>query len=183
MSQSASFYSIAADDFLMIEKSGDKDLDLTPFIKAQCTLEGTAMGLEFTLVKDLDEESVILIEEIFNPSESFGGADFSEVDIDTIDPEVLETMVMNDSSVYYLPPEVIHRISELLDKITEADIAMNYNPAALTENDIYPGLWHMDEGDTRGFNSQHLIKDYIALKTFLKNAAAEKDYVITYVGL
>jgi hypothetical protein len=181
MSQSSSFYSIAPDDFFAIAKSEDKDLDLTPFIKAYCTLEGSAMGLEFTLVKGLDEESLVLIEEIFNPSQSFGGADFSHIDIDTIDPEALESMIMDDASVYYLTPATVGSIAALLENINESTIATNYNAGDLNDNDIYPGMWYTDESASPAYNKQHLIKDYTLLKTFLQNAAAEKDYIITYV--
>lgn len=182
MNQSACFYSVASNDFLTIQKSQDKNLDLAPYIKASCILEGTFMGLEFTMVKGRNEETTSLIEEIFNPSESYGGADFSDIDIDKIDPEELEAMVMNDASIYFLAPGTISEISEALDSVTETEIAANYDAFELNENDVYPGVWQTEEANSLTFNRQHIVKDFCSLKDFLKKAKTERDFIITYMG-
>jgi hypothetical protein len=156
MSQSASFYSIAAKDFNIIQQSEDKELDIAPFVKSYCTLDDSYMALEFTLVINQPEEGIATLEEIFNPAASFGGSDFSNIDIDSIDPAAFETMIMNDASVYYLSPETINDIVALLDQITEDDILSNYNASALNENDIYPGKWHNTESNELPYNGTHL---------------------------
>ena len=180
MSQSASFYSIAPSDFLVIQNSDDKELDIAPFVKAYFTLEESFMALEFTIVKGQDEEAVSLLEEIFNPSSSFGGTDFSDIDIDTIDPERLEAMVMDDASVYYLAPDTITAISAILNKISESDIVANYDAAALNDNDIYPGKWNNDSSSDHRYNMLYIRDNFNELKSFFSKAAGEKDYIITY---
>ena len=181
MSQSASFYSIANADFNTIEQSEDKELDIAPFVKDYCTLDGSYMALEFTLVSGQDEEAITFIEEIFNPTESFGGSDFSDIDIDNIDPQALEAMVMNDASVYYLPPEKISGITQVLENIDDNFIAANYDPVALNDNDIYPAKWHNDSNPELQYNAAHLQKNLRELKSFFQKAALAKDYVLTYI--
>ena len=181
MNQSISFYSIAAFDFDKIRQSENKELDIAPFVKSYCTLDESYMGLEFTLINNLQEEDVFLIEEIFNPASSFGGSDFSDIDIDTIDPQVLETMVMNDASVYYLSPETIGEISGLLSRINEETIVANYDAAALNENDIFPVKWHNDNRPDLQYNAAHLQKTFDELKSFFTSASLEKYFILTYI--
>jgi hypothetical protein len=181
MSQSASFYSVAEIDFNIIQQSENKELDIAPFVKAYCTLDESYMALEFTLVNNLQEEDTLLIEEIFNPASSFGGSDFSDVDIDNIDPQVLEAMVLNDASVYYISPETVAEITGLLSRINEETIAANYDAVALNENDIFPVKWHNDNNSDLKYNVAHLQKTYRELKSFFAAASLEKDYVLTYI--
>ncbi|MES2648058.1 MAG: DUF1877 family protein [Bacteroidota bacterium] len=181
MSQSASFYSIADKDFKIIQQSEDSELDIAPYVTSYCTLDDSYMALEFTLVTNQTEDAIIILEEIFNPAASFGGSDFSGIDIDSIDPIAFETMIMNDASVYYLSPETIDSIVVLLDQISTDDILSNYNATALNENDIYPGKWHNDESAGLLYNGSHLQKSYNELKSFFQIAADKKDYILTFL--
>jgi hypothetical protein len=181
MSQSAFFYSVAPADFNTIQQSENKELDIAPYVKSYCTLDESYMALEFTLIKDLEEEDILLVEEIFNPASSFGGSDFSDIDIDNIDPQALEAMVMNDSSIYFLPPDTISEIAVLLDRISSDTIAANYDATALNENDIFPSRWHNDSNGESLYNAAHLQKSYAELKSFFSSVAFEKDYILTYM--
>lgn len=181
MNQSASFYSIATTDFETIRQSEDKEIDIAPYVKAYCTLDDSYMALEFTLVVNQSEEATMLIEEIFNPSASFGGSDFGNIDIDNIDPEVFEAMVMDDSSVYYLAPGTVNQALAVLHTISEAAILNNYDAAALNENDIFPGKWHSDNNPELPYNAIHLQKTFAELETFLTTAADNNQYVFTYL--
>ena len=90
-------------------------------------------------------------------------------------------MVMNDASVYYLPPEKISGITQVLENIDDNFIAANYDPVALNDNDIYPAKWHNDSNPELQYNAAHLQKNLRELKSFFQKAALAKDYVLTYI--
>jgi hypothetical protein len=70
-------------------------------------------------------------------------------------------------------------IAGALNPLTRADLEQRFNPAAMSELDIYPSIWDRprEEDDTLGY----LLEYYEALKEFIEGAAAQGEGLLVYI--
>ncbi|MCU7548298.1 YfbM family protein [Chitinophagaceae bacterium LB-8] len=179
MSQSATLYRVTSDKFKEIEKVNGKKVNPEKLSEEYSTYAGSFMALEFILSKGKDENACKLVVEIFNPGNSLGAEGMSSVNFDNVDEQALWNMI---DSVSYITPERVKEINELLNSENQAKVASNYNSKELNDNGIYPWCWHDDNGDNEVFNQRHLLEDFAELKVFFSRAAADNNYVLSYVG-
>ena len=182
MSQSTTFYRITESSFQSISDSDGINFNPIKESKEYCTLERSFMGIEYVLSKAVEPENISLIHEIFQPANCIGGYDLSEYDIDKIDPTQLESLVMNDSSIYYLTSDQVKEAHAVLSSLKESVIQNNYEPEEMNRKGIYPGVWHRDNSQDQAFNERDIIEGFWDLKTFFERASAENDYVLCYIG-
>ncbi|MCE3226876.1 MAG: hypothetical protein K0S32_1427 [Bacteroidetes bacterium] len=81
------------------------------------------------------------------------------------------------SPYFYSTVTETQEVANALNKITNEEFKSRYNSKALTENDVYPGIW--DEGDDA---LDYLFDNYISLKNFYNQAAAENQAMIVSIG-
>lgn len=175
MGQSTTYYRISNETFIELETSGDK-FDLSS-AKSYVTLEKSFMGLEFVLSKNQEDAVVEQVKELFIPSQSIGGQNIDFEDLDAI-----AEFDFDDFPTPYLNAETIGNIHKALDKISTADIENSYDAEELNSNGIYPEIWHNDNSPNLAFNLRHLVEDFTELKSLIKQAADEGDYLLVYAG-
>jgi hypothetical protein len=178
MSQSASLYEIFEDTFKKIfESKYNSDFDCASLAKSSSTFQGTFMALEFILSKEKNEESKVLISEIFNPSQKFWEDDFKKM----TEEEQLE-FYANGGFTFFLNENTVSKLAALIDEISELEVRNKYSSKELNENDIYPYVWSEGNSLSEAYNENHLVSDFINLKEFLIRASRNKSYVIVFVG-
>lgn len=77
---------------------------------------------------------------------------------------------------------VIANLDNLLDRISEEDIHLKYDPKELNDNGIYPEIWHIDNSPDKAYNERHILEDLQELKTIIKQANNENDYIFVFAG-
>lgn len=176
MGQSATLYRVSQSEFDRVSQLDEKQFDHTAS-KGSVEFLGSFMGLEFILSKDADQSVKELISEIFNPK-------------DALSPEGYENLTWEEKFdaydtgqvIYYLSPKLISDLNDLLNKISESDIHAKYDSAELNANDIYPNIWHDDESPDKAFNKSDILEGLAGLKTIMKQAALEQDYIFVFAG-
>jgi hypothetical protein len=177
MSQSSTLYIVTQETFKEIEKANGKKISPSKLTNTFFTFQGSSMALEFLLSKGRDESTKKLIEEIFNPQSCIGISDVSMMDFNSIEEEELWNLL---DGVVYISPEKGQLISSILDSIIEEEISNNYNSDELNNGGIYPEIWHDDNSEDQAFNQKHILEDFKELKSLLKKAAENQDYILVY---
>lgn len=174
MSQSTTLYRISKDKFNELEASGSFEPSLA---KNYITLEGSFMALEFILSKNQDDATADLVKELFNPDQSIGGQHF---DLDAL--ESFEEFDFDAMPISYLDAATIGNIHKILDNISTTEIESLYDAEELNSNGIYPEVWHDDNSPEQAFNLRQVSDDFTELKTMIKQAKEEGDFVVVYTG-
>ncbi|MEU4792832.1 YfbM family protein [Micromonospora tulbaghiae] len=76
-----------------------------------------------------------------------------------------------------LMPDAVRAVAAGLDAIDETTLRARFDPAAMSEAEIYPHIW--DDGDDE-FDS-YLLPNFTALRDFYRDAAASGDAVLLAV--
>ncbi|MBX7222555.1 MAG: YfbM family protein [Blastocatellia bacterium] len=76
-----------------------------------------------------------------------------------------------------LTVDEVQAVSKALQAIPKEDFAQRFQPADLTANDIYPGIW--DEGAEA---LDYLVENYVQLRKFFQTAAKKNEAVIVYIS-
>jgi Domain of unknown function (DUF1877) len=177
MSQSTTLYRVSQEYFKQLDKSGINRKFNSEFAKNYSIFQGSEMGLEFILLKGSSEVEKKLIKEIFNPQK-----ELSEEVLKNSIPEKQFELYENGISIPYLEVDKISKINNLLEKFSETKIRELYNSKELNKNGIYPQVWHNDNSENLCFNERNLTKDFSALKSIIKEAENEKDYILVFSG-
>ncbi|MDJ1499639.1 DUF1877 family protein [Xanthocytophaga agilis] len=177
MSQSATLYRVSQDTFKQLDNPNNTqgfDIDSA---KSYSIFEGSFMALDYILSKGKDNSTTNLINEIFTPKQALG-----EEELENMTPE--EQFEFYESGLYipYLDIPIISKLSEFMNSISQANLSSDYDPKELNDNGIYPACWHTDNSSNLAFNEQHLLDDFEELKTIIKEAETEKDYILVFVG-
>lgn len=176
MSQSTTLYRIPKDKFSELENSGGNSFEPS-WAKNYITLQGSFMALEFILSKDQDDSTIEQLQELFNPGQTIGGSNIGIEDLDSF-----EEFDFDDMPIPYLDTETIGNIHNTLDKISSTEIESLYDAEELNSNGIYPEIWQYDNSQDQAFNFRHISEDFIALKSIIKKAAEEGDYIVVFEG-
>jgi hypothetical protein len=177
MSQSTTFYRISKDKFRELEKSGG-EFEISS-AKNYVTFEGSFMALEFMLSKDLNDSTAELVSELFNPAQSIGEQNPGIDDVDSFEEFDFDDM---GSSIPYLDAAAISSIHAFLDQVSTEDIESLYDAEELNSNGIYPEVWHNDNSPEQAFNLRQVSQDFEALRSIVRKAAEEGDYLVVYTG-
>jgi len=177
MSQSATLYRITTEQFYLIERMETRHVKPTELSDAYVTFQGSFMGLEAVLAKNLDRDSQELLVEIFNPVHYIGPADSN-----VFPSEEEEEYWEQDESVGYLPVKKVKKVAAVLRSINPDAVATNYNAAELNEDQVYPGCWQADDAPEATFNKRQIVEDFLRLQAFFREAAENENYVLSYVG-
>ena len=73
-----------------------------------------------------------------------------------------------------LMPDAVRAVAAGLDAVDDATLRARFDPAAMSEAEIYPHIW--DDGDDE-FDS-YLLPNFAALCTFYRDAAARGEAVL-----
>ncbi|MEU9511381.1 YfbM family protein [Micromonospora sp. NPDC048169] len=73
-----------------------------------------------------------------------------------------------------LMPDAVRTVAAGLDAVDDATLRARFDPAAMSEAEIYPHIW--DDGDDE-FDS-YLLPNFAALCTFYRDAAARGEAVL-----
>lgn len=76
-----------------------------------------------------------------------------------------------------LMPDAVRAVAAGLDAIDEATLRARFDPAAMSEAEIYPHIW--DDGDDE-FDG-YLLPNFTRLRDFYRDAAASGDAVLLAV--
>lgn len=175
MSQSTTLYRISKDKFNELETSGGSSFEPS-WAKNYITLQGSFMALEFILSKDQDDSTLEQIQELFSPAQSIG----DQIGIDDLDS--FEEFDFDAMPIPYIDTETIGNIHKALDKISTAEIESLYDADELNSNGIYPEIWQDDDSQDQAFNFRHVSDDFTELKSIIKKAAEEGDYIVVFEG-
>lgn len=179
MSQSATLYRIASNDFSKVKDKPD-DFGLFKINKSYETFEKTHEGLRFVLSKVQGEQATELVEQIFYPKTFIGEQiDYSKLDFDNL-PDDIDLL---KEPVYYNEPAVVNEISLLLENLTVDLFQKCFDPDELNEQGIYPsGIWNTRTEPDHAFNVGNMTKEFLRLKEFYQSAKEDGDYILSYVG-
>ncbi len=177
MSQSATLYRISFDTFCILNKVPNAEAFNINSTKGYHSFQGSFMGLEYILSKTQDISAIPLLKQIFNPSSVMGSDSFQHINSD----EHLESYE-GVEPISYLDPVIIAKLDSILDSISDNTIDYNYNAEELNQKNIYPAIWHNDDSPDQVFNKRQILEDARLLKSLIKEAHKEKDYILVFVG-
>lgn len=85
-----------------------------------------------------------------------------------------------ENAMRALRPAQVKDFSGAISQLSPEELRARFDPAAMTEADIYPEIWERDprEDDTFGY----LLQDFHSLRKFLEKAAAANDAVLISIG-
>jgi hypothetical protein len=177
MSQSATLYRISQDTFKQLDKPDNKQKFDINSAKSYSIFQGSFMALEYILSKGQSNSTTELVTEIFNPKHSLGERFF-----ESLSPE--EQLEFYESGLFipYLNPSTISQLNDLIEKIPSLNISSKYNAKELNDNGIYPRVWHNDNSPDQAYNERQVLEDFEELKTLIKQASTEQDYIFVFVG-
>jgi hypothetical protein len=178
MSQSTTLYRISKAKFSELEASGGESFDPSS-AKNYVTLEGSFMALEFILSKNQDDEAVEQVNELFNSGQFIGEQNIGIDDLYSFEEFDFDNM---GSSIPYLDAAAVAGVHAILDKLSTEEIESLYDADELNSNGIYPEVWHNDNSPEQAFNLRQVSEDFTELKSIIKKAAEERDYVLVYTG-
>lgn len=126
MSQSATFYSVTADNF---KKINLPKINTVSLADCYATLQQIHEGVRYILfkIKPLYAE---LIEEIFDPVDNTRGQSGKPDEISGV-----------KLYISYLTPAKVKEIDLLLSNISHYDISKNYSAKEFNAAEIYPEVW------------------------------------------
>lgn len=177
MSQSATLYRISQDNFEQLERSkGNQRFDMDSS-KNFATFQGSFMALEFILAKGRDTSTIDIVNELFNPKNVLGQQEF-----DSLPPEEKFEFYESGKLIPYLNTATIAGLNDLLDKVSETDIHLNYDAKELNDNGIYPGVWHNDNSENMAYNERDILEGLAELKAIVSQAEKEKDFILVFIG-
>ena len=176
MSQSTTLFRLSKDKFSELENSGGNSFEPS-WAKNYITLQGSFMALEFILSKDQDDSTIEQIQELFSPSQQIGGQNIGIDDLDSF-----EEFDFDETPISYLDAATIGGIHNTLDKISTAEIESLYDADELNSNGIYPEVWQDGDSKDQAFNFRHVSDDFAELKSIIKKAAEEGDYIVVFEG-
>ena len=179
MGQSATIYRIDKNDFLKIVEN-PKNFGLFKINRGYETFEKTFEGLEFVLLKNQPEINKALIKQIFNPNMYVGEIiDLSKLNID----ELPDNFDFLQEPVYYNDPICVREIYDLIESISVQDFEKNFDHHELNTNKIYPyKAWNNNEEADGAFNARYMVKEFKRLKSIMKSAKENGEYLLSYVG-
>lgn len=177
MSQSATLYRISEDIFRQLDKPDNKQKFDINSAKNYSIFQGSFLGLEYILSKGQDNSKIELINEIFNPKQSLGGEEF-----DKLTPEEQFEFYESGLFIPYLDTSTISKLNDFIGNVSQTDIHLKYDAKELNDNGIYPEVWHNDNSPDQAYNQRHILEDLEELKTIIKQANTEKDYILVFVG-
>ena len=177
MSQSATLYRVSQNTFNQLLNPDNKQKFDINSAKSHSVFQGSFMGLEYILSKGQDNSTIELVNEIFNPKQSVGGQNFK-----SLTPDEQFEFYESGLIIPYLDIPTISKLYDSLANISQADIGSKYDAKDLNDNGIYPEVWHNDNSPGQSYNEQHLLKDYEELKTIIKHADNEQDYILVFIG-
>jgi hypothetical protein len=174
MSQSASLYPITPSEFQLLKQ--EADLEQLPDVSMRAEIfEQNFEGLQFLLAKFFKGADLNVISEIFSPSEFLGEEiDYTAIEFEDDFDEVAEPL-------FYVSPEKVNAINTLLTKIDDKKFLDLYNADELNAAEVYPESWHNDESDDQLFNIRHLEEGLRYLKELFKEAAANGNYIFSFI--
>jgi hypothetical protein len=169
MSQSATLYRISQKTFFEVQSAPEISFDVA-LAKDNETFDGSFLALEFILSK-----SFAAVTKLFNPTNHLGKKDFENLSIE----EQFENYE-SGLTVSVISPDTVSEMNELLTQVSESTI--RYDSQELNDNDIYPQVWHDNNSHDQVYNKRHILEDLIKLKTILKKAEIENDYIFLFIG-
>lgn len=177
MSQSATLYRISENTFKQLDKTSNRQKLEIDSAKSYSIFHGTFMGLEYILSKGQDNSITELVNEIFNPKKSLGEQEF-----ENLSPEEQFEFYESGLLIPYLDTITISKLNDFLATISQADFSSKYDAIELNDNGIYPEVWQNDNSTDQAYNLQHILEDFQELKKIIKQANAENDYIVVFVG-
>ncbi|MDF2193787.1 DUF1877 family protein [Paraflavitalea sp. CAU 1676] len=177
MGQSVTLYRVGKHEFRQLEQSAGRQQFEVSAAKNHVTFQGSFMGLEYVLSKGQDDSTVELVRGIFSPNQSLGGKDIEQLTLE----EQFE-FYESGGLVSYLGIDVISKLDTLFDTISAAEISERYDADEFNANGIYPEVWHKDNSADLGFNEMHLLTDFADLKSMIRQARNEQDYILVFCG-
>ena len=84
--------------------------------------------------------------------------------------------------IFYLAPEKVSLIADLLEKHTSESISASYSARELNDRKIYPWCWQEGDDEQQAFNRRHLADDFEILKTAFQSAKQEGDFLLVFAG-
>ena len=177
MSQSATLYRVSQDIFKQLDKTDNKQRFDINSAKSYSVFQGSFMALEYILSKGQNSLTTELVTEIFNPKNSLGRQTFERLSLE-------EQFDFYESGLFipYLDTSIIRGLNDFLVDIRTTDISSKYDSKELNDNGIYPQVWHDDNSPDKAYNHRHILEDFEELKTIIKQADAEQDYIFVFVG-
>jgi hypothetical protein len=88
-----------------------------------------------------------------------------------------ETLGDPEDAVDYLTPAQVKEAAQALSSLTLEQLRARYDPAKMTELDLYPAIW--DDGDEAW---EYVAEYYIMLRDFYARAAAADRFVVRQIG-
>jgi hypothetical protein len=177
MSQSATLYRVSQDFFEQLNNQGHKQKFDVDAAKSYSVFQGSFMALEFILSKGQDKSIAELVNEMFFPKQSIG-----DQQIDSLTPEEQFEFYESGFFIPYLDISTISKLNNFIANISQTDIGSRYDAKELNDNGIYPGVWHNDDSPDQAYNERHILEDFNELKSIIKQADTEKDYILVFVG-
>jgi hypothetical protein len=177
MSQSATLYRVSKDIFKLLDKPGNKQKFDIDSAKGHALFQGSFIGLEYILSKGQDNSTTELISEIFNPKQSLGGQG-----LESLTPEEQFEFYESGLFIPYLDLSTISKLNDFIGNVSHTDLRSKYDAAELNNNGIYPEVWHNDNSPDQAYNERHILEDFEELKTIIKQADMDKDYIFVFVG-
>lgn len=78
---------------------------------------------------------------------------------------------------HYLTPDEVAELNNEISQITIADLKLKFNPAKMTELDVYPSIW--DEDDDA---FDYVADGFSTLQNTFKDAAENGEAIITFLN-
>lgn len=179
MGQSATLYRIDKNGFSKIIDN-PKDFSLLKITKGYEIFEKSFEGLQFVLSKGLDNANKELIEQIFYPKTYIGEEiDFSKINFENLPDD----FSFEQQTVYYNELYIVSAIYDLLNTISLDKFQNNFDHTELNRHDIYPrDIWNDETVENIAFNVRHLTIEFQKLKSLVKSAKENDEYLLSYVG-
>lgn len=179
MGLSASLYRIDQKDFSKIIDN-PKDFGLFKLEKGCEIFVKSFDGLQFVLLKMVEDMHKDLVEQIFFPNKFIGEQiDYSKLDFENL-PDDFD---FDEQSISYNDPNTVTQIHNLLETFSIQKFQENFDYEELNNHDIYPGdIWNNSKDDNIAFNVGHMTIEFLNLKSIYKEANDHNDYILSYVG-
>ncbi|QES88279.1 DUF1877 family protein [Rhizosphaericola mali] len=174
MSQAATLYRISQVTFDELNNKQEFDADSA---KGYSTFQASFMALEYILSKGKDDSTIQVVNEIFNPQKLTAQEEFESL----TEEEKFEAYE-SGFFIPYLDNSDISKLNEIITDISETDLISLYNADELNNNGIYPEIWHNDNETEQAFNMRQISEDFEELKSIIKKAKQEQDYILVFVG-
>ena len=179
MGQCASLYRIDKSDFAKAIDNPD-GFSIREINKGYEIFDSSFEGLQFVLLKAVDDTNSHLVKLIFDPTTFIG----EEIDLSTIDFENLSDDIdLLKQPLYYHEPARVSAINNLLEHISLVQFQNLFDHNELNSHEVYPGnIWNDSTHEDSGFNMKHMTDEFENLKTIFKTASGNAEYLLVYVG-